>query len=382
MKKVLMVAAVPSMIGQFNMSNIRILQELGYEVGVACNFKDKSVWTEERVRQFIDELEAKKIKYYQIDFSRNPIAIDKDFVSYQQLKRLIVDENIELIHCHTPVAGVISRMVTHKMKVKVIYTAHGFHFFDGAPKKNWLIYYPIEKFFSKWTDVLITINKEDYNRAKKNFYAKVVRYIPGVGVDTKKFANCNINRAEKQKELCIPEDAFVLLSVGELQNRKNQRTIIEALHKLKNQNIYYLVVGKGKLQAEYEKIINKYGLEENIRLLGFRTDIDELCKIADCFVHPSVREGLGIAPLEAMASGLPLISSYINGIKDYTKDDISGCCIKNPVDVNEMSKAIDKMFKNLEFRKLCGTNNIETAKKFDITNTEKQMRNIYKNLQV
>lgn len=380
MKKVLITATVPSMIGQFNMSNIDILQNLGYQVCVACNFYDRSVWSEERIKQFVRDIKKKNIKYFQIDFSRSPIALLKNIKAYIQLSKIVHKEKIDLIHCHTPVAGVISRIVAHRKKVKVIYTAHGFHFFTGAPKMNWIIFYPIEKFFSRWTDVLITINKEDFNRAKKKFHAKKVVYIPGVGVDTEKFRICNSDKAEKRKELNIPMNAFVLLSVGELQDRKNQRVVIEAVHKLERKDIYYLIVGQGELENEYRDMIIKYGLQDNVFLLGFRMDIAELCKAADCFVHPSIREGLGLAPIEAMASGLPLISSYVNGIRDYTKDGISGCCIKEPKSIDSMADAIHKMYADKEYRDRCGANNSITAKKFDIKNTEAIMQKFYEKI--
>ena len=372
-----MVASVPSMIGQFNMSNIHILLNLGYEVHVACNFYDRSVWTEERITKLKQEFDGLGVKYFQVDFSRSPIKLHKYKKAYLQLKKLLGENEYSFVHCHTPVASVICRIVTHYARIKCIYTAHGFHFFKGAPVINWLVYYPVEKILSRWTDVLITINKEDYKLAQKKMHAKKVVYIPGVGVDTKKFEICSVNREEKRKSLGIPKEAFVLLSVGELQERKNQNVVIEALRKLNNPNIYYLIVGKGELQDEYEESIKRYALESNIKLLGHRNDIGELCKISDCFIHPSVREGLGIALLEAMACGLPLISSYVNGIKDYTENNVSGCCIRNPLSTDEVAEAITKMFLNKELRKKCGISNLGTAKKFDIENTEEIMKELY-----
>ena len=177
MKKVLMLATVPSMIGQFNMNNIQILQELDYEVHVACDFKDRSVWTDERVEKFIVQLEEQNVKKIQVDFSRSPLKLWKHKKSYAQLKKLFEDNEYAFIHCHTPIASVICRLVSHKMKVKCIYTAHGFHFFKGAPLKNWVIYYPIEKFLSRWTDIIITINKEDYQRAKEKFYLILINLL-------------------------------------------------------------------------------------------------------------------------------------------------------------------------------------------------------------
>lgn len=380
-KKVLMLASVASMIDQFNMSNIDILLKIGYDVDVACNFGYGSTCSDEKIVELKAKLKEKGIRCFQIDFTRSVMNLFQDGKAYKQVRKLVENNKYDLIHCHSPIGGVIGRIVAHKTNTKVIYTAHGFHFYEGGPKKNWFIYYPIEKALSKWTDVLITINKEDYNRAKKKFFAKETRYIPGVGVDVEKFEmglkNKQQNKKIKRAELGVSDNDFVLLSVGELQDRKNQRVVIEALHMLNNPNIYYWAVGKGELFPEYLEMIKKYGLEKNVFLLGFRTDIMELCNAADCFVHPSVREGLGIAPLEAMAGGLPLISSYVNGIKDYTENEVSGCCIIDPLSVTEMKKAIEKMYQDVEFRNRCGINNLETVKKFDIKNTNNIMQNIY-----
>lgn len=379
MKKMLMVAAVPSMIGQFNMENIRMLLDMGYEVHVACNFYDISVWPKEIIREFICRLKELGVNCHQIEFSRSPKDLKSMLQSYWQIDRLLKSENFWFVHCHTPLASVISRMVCNRNHVKVIYTAHGFHFYKGGPLKNWLLYYPIEKWMSRYTDVLIVINKEDYRRAKKKFYMKKVVYIPGVGVDTKKYAVCQVNREKKRQELGIENDNFVLLSVGELQSRKNQKIVIEALHKLNNSKIIYLLVGRGELEGEYRRLIRSYGLEKNIKLLGFRSDIDELCKAADCFIHPSVREGFGIAPMEAMASGLPLISADVNGIRDYAENGVTGICV-NPVSENEVADAVNTMFVDEEFRKRCGKYNAEKAKKYDIGKTNKIMKKLYQNI--
>ncbi len=398
-KKALMCATVASMIGQFNMANIQILQSLGYEVHVACSFTDTSVWTTERIQQFIDQLNELGVKRFQIDLARSPKNIGKLTASYKEIQQLLFREKYTIVHVHTPVAAAEVRLAAksyneaierrHKEgkpapdRLKVIYTAHGFHFYDGAPLKNWLLFYPVEKELSRWTDVLITINNEDYNRAKNKFHAKKVVKIPGVGVDTAKFETCHVDIRAKRHELDIPEGAFTLLSVGELSNRKNQLVVIEAMKKLKDKDIvsynhiYYLCVGQGELEEKYRMLINKYGLDSHVKLLGFRSDIGELCETVDCFVHPSVREGLGIAPLEAMASGLPLISTYVNGIKDYTENGKSGVCITDPTDVSAMVSAIIKMYKEPEFRKSCGSKNYENAKNLDINRTDEIMSERY-----
>lgn len=379
-KRVLMVATVPSMIGQFNMNNIKILLEMGYQVDVAADFTDTSVWPTERVHRFKAQMNEIGIECIQLDFSRRPLKLNRHIESYKEVLKLIRQRQYSFIHTHTPIASAIVRLAAHKTGTKVIYTAHGFHFYDGSPLKNWIIFYPVEKYLSKYTDVLITINNEDYKRASEQFPAKRVVKVPGVGVDTDKFAVCKVDRVAKRAKLGVKEDDFLLLSVGELSDRKNQKVIIDALGKMKAENsignIVYLAVGKGDMQGTFEHLIKEFGLEHHVKLLGFRTDIDELCAVVDCFVHPSIREGLGIAPLEAMAAGLPLISADVNGIKDYTQDGVSGCCV-DPTNVDAMVEAIKKMHNEEEFRNTCGSNNWRTAKSFDIRNTNEIMTEVY-----
>lgn len=373
----LMLATTAAMIEQFNKNNILILEDMGYEVHVIGNWKVGNPISEERLEQFKGWLGEHHGKWFHMDSTRKPFDFKNNINSYKKVVELIKLHEYEFIHCHTPIGSVIGRMAAHKTKKPVVYTAHGFHFFKGAPIKNWILYYPVEYLLSYWTDILILINNEDYERADKYFHAKKNIQIPGVGVDTKKFAYHS--EVGKKEELGISEDKFILLSVGELLPRKNHRIVIEALHKLNNKSIVYLLAGKGEKQEEYENLTKNYGLENNIKILGFRNDVIDLCMIADCFIHPSIREGLGIAPLEAMAAGLPLITADINGMKDYTEDGFSGCCV-DPTNVNQMAEAISKMFMDKDFRKQCGKNNIETVKAYDISRSNEVMSDIYMRL--
>ncbi len=378
-EKVLMLASVASMIEQFNRRNIKILLELGYEVDVACNFKSGNTCSGRKIEELKKELNMLHVRCFQIDFSRSVTDLKHQCIAFWQVKELCMDNGYAFMHCQSPIGGAIGRLAAKLTGTKVIYTAHGFHFFKGAPLKNWLLFYPIEKGLSYFTDVMVTINREDYSRAKTQFHAKMTKYLPGIGIDTAKIASCSVNREKKRQQLKIPSDAFVLLSAGELQERKNHRVVLEALYKMKNPDIVYLLAGQGELEKKYRSFIRSHGMEKYIRLLGFRDDITELCKIADCFIHPSKREGFGIAPMEAMAAGLPLIAANVNGMKDYTEDGRTGICV-NPESAEEMCRAVLKMYHSRPFCHKCGAYNAQVAKKYDSCVSDRIMKNIYRQM--
>lgn len=365
-KKVLILSTVARQFYLFEKYNIPLLKELGYEVHCAANNKISDM----------KKIEKLNIKFHLISIERNPFSL-KNLKAFLELNKLLKQEKFNLIHCHSPVGGVLGRLIGWKFKIKTIYTAHGFHFYKGAPIINWLVYYPIEKFLSKFTDILITINKEDYKRAK-TFYAKNIEYVPGVGIDVKKIQSVKVDKEQKRKELGISMKDTVLLSVGELNNNKNHIIPIKALAEIKNKNIFYLIAGNGPLKNYLQKEIKKLRLENQVKLLGYRDDIYELDNISDIFIFPSKREGLGLASLEAMASGLPIVASEIHGIKDYTQNEVTGYCIKK-INVKGFKEGIEKLIENKKLRLKIGKQNIKIAEKYDIENIKKIMRNIYQN---
>lgn len=371
MKKVLVVATIGAFLG-FERNDINILKGMGYEVYIACN--------EEGYEEYLNDFKCER---FNVPFARSPFS-KENIRAYKELKRIIKENQFDLIHCHTPMGGVLARLCAAKYRkkgnLKVIYTAHGFHFFKGAPLKNWILYYLVEWLLSFKTDVIITINKEDYGRAKRNFHAKKVEYIPGVGVDTETIESIIIDRENKRQSLGIDKKDFVFFAVGELHARKNQQVIIEALQKIDNKNLRCIIAGVGPLKEYYENLIKEYNLEDRVKLLGFRNDVIELCKASDCFIHPSIREGLGIAPLEAMACGLPVIGSDVNGMKDYMADKKSGIVLKNPKDVNEMTRAINEIIEDEKLREDAREYNLKVVKQFDISRTDKIMRGIYEEI--
>lgn len=378
--KFLMTATVPSMIGQFNMENIKILLDMGYEVHVACNFKDRSVWTDKRTEEFEKQLLELGVKKIQIDYARSPYSILKLIKSYFELKNIIKIEKYVCLHCHTPVASMISRLAAKKTDTKVIYTAHGFHFYKGAPLINWILYYPIEKLLSYYTDVLITINKEDYQRAKKFFHAKKTKYIPGVGIDIEKIQSIQVDRNAKRKELGINEKDFFLLSVGELNRNKNHEIVIRALSKLRNTNVKYAVCGQGELEKYLENVAVKLGVKDQLFLLGFRTDIIEIYKSADLFLFPSKREGLSVALMEAMACGLPCIVSKIRGNTDLIEDKKGGYIWKDVKNEMELVNCCNKLIQNRTKWENMGKENREKVALFDKKIVRNKMKKIYEKM--
>lgn len=380
-KKALIVSTVASTIDQFCMKDIYLLQEMSYEVSVFANFTENNNTSEERLEKFRKVLKNASINVYESNMQRKIGKIKENYQVYNVLKEHIKKHNYTIIHCHTPIAALIARLAAkneRKNGTKVIYTAHGFHFFKSAPLINWMFYFPIEYIISFFTDVLITINKEDYFRAKK-MKAKSVKYIPGIGIDAGKINNILIDREKKRYELGINNDDILILSVGELNDNKNHEVILRAITKLNNKNVVYMVVGKDNMNGYLHNLSIELGAQSQLILTGYRQDVIEICKASDIFAFPSKREGLGIAALEAMASGLPLITSNVHGIVDYSIDGITGYCC-SPTDVDGLSEAISRLVDNYELRYKLGQNNIEAVKKFDYSNVKIIMKEIYENI--
>lgn len=348
MKRALMYATVASMIDLFNMNNIRILQDLGYKVDVAANFEKGNVTSKERVSEFKKELNKMDINYYHIPIPRSIYDIDNLKKSYNITKDLKNKNKYDLVHCHTPIGSVVCRLVFKNSKSRMIYTAHGFHFYSGAPLKNWVVYYPIEKLLSKYTNTLITINQEDHYRAKK-FNATHNYYIPGVGIDVNKYNDLNLKEvAYLRKDLSLDDKDFVLFSIGELNENKNHEVVIQALAELENQSVHYIIAGQGPLKSKLKNLAKELNIDNRVHLLGYRNDIPHLLNIADVFIFPSLREGLSVSVMEAMASKLPVIASSIRGNKDLVIPQKGGILFE-PDDVTALKKAIQYFLDDPDF---------------------------------
>ena len=376
MGKVLIITSVASMVDQFLLPSLYLLQEMGYKVEVACNFEKGNTCSIEKVQELKKILNSREIEFYQVDFARNVMQISQNIVAYKQILKIVSSNQYDLIHCHSPIGGLIGRIAARKARrkgTKVFYTVHGFHFYKGAPIKTWILYYPVEKFCSCFTDVLITINQEDYALAKKKMKSKRVEYVPGVGIDQSRFDSISTVCSVKRVELGVPEDAFLLLSVGELNENKNHQIVIKALAKLNNPKVHYMIAGVGDMEECLTELAKNLGVSQQLHLLGFRKDIVELYKLSDVFLFPSFREGLSVSLMEAMACGLPVVCSKIRGNIDLIDDN--GGILFDPHSVEECYNAL-KLIRLFELNSM-QTYNSNKVKFFELKNVKLILSKIY-----
>lgn len=365
MPKVLYVATVvKTHIMEFHIPYLKMLKEMGYETAVAA--RNDYDYPADCVIPYCDY-------YYDIPFERNPFR-PVNIKAYRALKRVIDEGQYDIIHCHTPVGALLTRLAAQdarKKGSKVFYTAHGFHFYKGAPLINWLVYYPVEKYLARKTDVLITITNEDNERANKKFKAGRVEYVPGVGIDLKRFKKGTPEKAAAlRSEFGIPKDATVLLSVGEINVNKNHKVVIEAISDFPN--VWLVLCGRGPLMEDHKKLAERLGVADRVIMTGYRTDIVDFYSMADIFVFPSLREGLPVALMEAMATELICVASKNRGTDDLLKNSELLFEATDVADLkNKLRIAIGNDCSNEVNR------NKEHLKQFDIANSLAKMKSLY-----
>lgn len=370
--KILYVTTISNTVNAFLIPHIKMLIEEGHKVDVAFNI-------EQKVNSEIIEMGC---KIHEVPFQRSPFKKD-NIAAFKTFKKIITDENYDVVHTHTPVASTISRLACGKMNnIKILYTAHGFHFFKGAPIKNWLIYYPIEKILSKYTDVLITMNEEDYNIAtNKKFKAKRIEKINGVGVSFEKFtAQTDDIKTNIRRKYSFANDEFILIYVGELSHRKHQDLLINAVAKTVKYipNIKLLLVGDGNFRDSYINLTKELRVENNVKLLGYRKDIPELMLLSDVSVSSSRQEGLPVNVMEGMATGLPLVVSNCRGNRDLVKDGVNGYIVDID-DVEEMSNRIIDIYNDVNTRKIFREKNLNLINQYSLEFVLEEMRDLYNN---
>lgn len=357
MAKVLFVATYGDFLATFQLENIKLWKQLGCEVHCAANYEV------ERYNRFTGRLDEVGAVRHQLDFVRTPYSL-KNFVVYKKLCKIIEDEQITVIDCHNPVPGILARFAALSHHIhKVVYTVHGFFFYKGAPRKNQMLYKPIEHFMARFTDALIVINKEDYEATKKMHIRGKSYYVHGVGVDLNELFGVEVNRREVREEFGIPDDAIVMISVGECIKRKNHEYAMRSFAKLDDPHSYYMIIGDGELLGYLKALSVELGIQDRVVFPGYRKDVSRIMKASDIYVFPSYQEGLSVALMEAMALGLPVIATAIRGNVDCIEDGKGGITVGID-EIPEMMDAMKKMLSDSDLRRQYGKYNQKKVKMF------------------
>ncbi|MCW9130902.1 glycosyltransferase family 4 protein [Bacillus paramycoides] len=335
-KKILFCATVDYHFKAFHLPYLKWFADQGWEVHVAANGNIHLPYVNQK---------------YNIPLQRSPLRI-QNFHAYKKLKSIIRQNRYNIIHCHTPMGGVIARLAARKARqqgTKVVYTAHGFHFCKGAPFINWLLYYPIERSLATNTDCLITINQEDYNLAVKHrFQAKDIQLVHGVGIDIERFTPVTETEKRELKLQCDynPQD-FLMFYAAEFNKNKNQSFLIHVLAQLKKKipHAKLLLAGEGPLMEECKKLATQLGVSNMIHFLGYRSDIASLLQMCDIAVASSYREGLPVNIMEAMACGLPVVATDNRGHRELIINNKNGCLI-DCADIKAMAERIKVISEN------------------------------------
>lgn len=361
----------------FLWDDIDLLNQRGYKVyAIGDNRKNETHTLEMLMQKHVSFVDAR------ID-SKSPLT-GTNMAYYRQVRRLLKGHHFSLIHCHTPIVGLFVRLAARNYRrregghgLKVIYTTHGLAYTHLSSKKEYLIYHSIEAFASRLTDAIITINYEDYDNAKK-LHCKNVYHINGVGVDIQKYSDVVIDKNEYRKQNGIPNDKLLILSVGELSSRKNHAIIVDALAQLEDKEKYVFgICGRSMAGIGTHEMIQKKADEKgvNVLFLGYRNDIPQLVHCADIGAIPSIREGLGLAGIQTLCAGVPLVGSDVQGIREYVIDGKTGF-LCNPYDATSFAKAIEKL-SDKEYRDSMKDSCMEVAKKFDKSVSIAQRKTIY-----
>lgn len=373
MKKVLFVATVVRLhLNLFHLPYLRWFHDQGWQVDVAANNDFEN--PEDCVIPCCDN-------HYVLPFERSPFK-KGNLEAYRQLKALLDREHYDIIHCHTPMGSVIARLAAGSARnkgTKVLYTAHGFHFYKGAPLVNWLLYYPVERFLSRRTDLLITMNSEDHRRAN-TFHAKSVAMVNGVGIDLDRFSEASPEqKAQVRRELGLKDGDIFAFTAGNLDPGKNHKTLLHAMKQLNDPSFHLVLAGNGPLYGELAALARELGLEQQLHLLGFRRDVYRLSSSADLFLFASRREGLSVSLMEAMACGLPIAASGIRGNTDLIDPGLGGFLVE-PDDAAGFADAIRRILTEPGIRDRMKAHNLEKIRAYSKTAVLEQMASLYKTM--
>ena len=357
---------------QFLVPHVNYLSAHGFSVELACSDVGG------RLEELREALRG-TAPVHPVRLVRSPFSASNRR-GYGDLKAIIDGSRWDIIWTNEPVMGVMTRLAAKRARrggTKVVYMVHGFHFYAGAPKKNWLLYYPVEKYCSRLCDRIITINEEDYQRASA-FHTARVEKIPGVGVDLDRFAPAEDSRRQWREKLGLTETDLALLTVGELHKGKNQQVVIEALANAQIPGAQYFLCGKGEEEESLKKLTAESGISDRVHFLGYRKDIAEIMNACDVFVFMSLREGLSRALMEAMANGKAVVCSRIRGNVDLIEDGRGGFVVEN--NAASVAEALKKLSGDRQLREAMGAYNIKAVDPFREERAVTAVENLMQNL--
>ena len=371
MSKILYILNFARRLNHFSHASMLAAKNLGIDFHIISN------WGYESADAMEADARRHGITIYQVDFMRNPLH-PGNIKAYMQICEIMKREKFDIVHTNTPIGGVLGRLAARRFHTpNVIYQAHGFHFYQGGPKSAWLLYFPIEKIMSSLTDLIITINQEDFSFASRKLHPRrqgKVIYIPGIGIDYKEYSSITVDREQKKRELGIPKHAAMILSVGELNKNKHHEIAIRALEHVPN--AHYVIAGQGELLNHLKELAVRSSVSDRVHFLGFRDDVKQLYKTADIFCLPSYREGLSASVMEAMAAGLPVVCSDIRGNKDLIVQDKGGYLISIE-DTHGYADSLNAIIQSERLRVEMGTFNMNYVKLFSRKKVVQDMEAIY-----
>lgn len=368
MKKILFVATIFKHFRAFHLPYIEWFKQQGWQVDAMANGDDP-----------LEEAHHS----YNVPVSRSPYSLS-NVKAIRQAKDIINREKYDIVYCHTAMGAVLARLAAkearNKYGTKVIYVAHGFHFFKGGPKRSWLMYYPMEKYLSKYTDAIVTINEEDYQLVKNKGFRNTDTYkIPGIGINTSRLFETNdAIRKELREQYGYAENAFLLIYIAEYIERKNHKFIIGSVGELSRQipTLKVLFAGRGRLMETMMEYAKQKGVDSYIDFLGFRKDIGQLIALSDIGISASKQEGLGLNLAEEMFAGLPVVATVDRGHKEIVKEGYNGFMYAQ-LDHSGFEKTVYKLYQEPELRKKMGENAKEYIQKFSLSNALASLTEIY-----
>lgn len=367
MKKILFVSHTANF-SKFNYAYMKQLRENGVRVDYASDGEEEILECD---------------RSYKVCFDRSPFK-KSNVKAYHQLKQIIDTEKYDIIHCHTPVGGAVARLASVKRRKeggKLLYTAHGFHFFKGAPLINWILYYPVEKILARYTDCLITINNEDYtNAVRRKFKAGSIEQINGVGIELKRFLQSNPElKLDLREQYGISKKRYILVCVAEINKNKNQKFLIQQLAELKKKipEVMLFLVGVGPKEEECRELVDQYKLRDDVIFWGYRKDVPKLLAMSDVLVSASQREGLAVNIIEGLATGLPIVCPNTRGQRDLVVNEENGI-LYEVNDSKAFCEGVLRIYNDRKFSERVSKNNLECAKQYSVEHSIQKMNEIYR----